>query len=235
MNVSVLNKLKSQLLEKEAFYETRLIWEERNYMLENNTAGSLGRLIRLLKNLKQEPDKFKEYDDVIKSQLQEGIVQIAPEITDKSKEFYLPHKPVYREDAEATKVRVVYDASAKATRDSLSLNDCLETGPKLQNLLWDILVRKRFKPICLCVDIKKAFFQIRIRESERDAPRFLWLRDIRNERIEILRFTQLDYKKYVRWRINFVWFQTRSFRTQGNCYSDIPSRRIQATQIPFQL
>ena len=85
------------------------------------------------------------------------------------------------------------------------------------------------------MDIKKAFFQIRIRESERDAPRFLWLRDIRNKRIEILRFTQLDYKKYVRWRINFVWFQTRSFRTQDNCYSDIPSRRIQATQIPFQL
>ena len=74
-----------------------------------------------------------------------------------------------------------------------SLNDCLEIGPKLQNLLWDILVRNQFKPICLCADIQKAFLQIRIRESERDALCFLWLRDIRKERIEILRFTRLVF------------------------------------------
>ena len=73
------------------------------------------------------------------------------------------------------------------------LNDCLETGPKLQNLLWDILVRNRFKPICLCVDIQKAFLQIRIRESERNSLRFLWIRDTRKERIEILRFTRLEF------------------------------------------
>ena len=76
----------------------------------------------MLKNLKQEPDKFKEYDDIVRSQLQEGIVEIAPEIADKNKEFYLTHKPVYREDAETTKVRVIYNASAKATKDSLSLS-----------------------------------------------------------------------------------------------------------------
>ena len=75
----------------------------------------------MLKNLKQEPDKFKEYDGIIRSQLQQGIVEIAPEIADKNKEFYLTHKPVYREDAETTKVRVAYNASAKATKDSLSL------------------------------------------------------------------------------------------------------------------
>ena len=45
--------------------------------LENNKAGSLGRLNNLLKNFKQEPDKFKEYDGIIRSQLQEGIVEIA--------------------------------------------------------------------------------------------------------------------------------------------------------------
>ena len=72
-NESVLNKFKSQLLEKEGFYETELIWKEGNYKLENNKAGSLGRLNNLLKNLKQEPDKSKEYDDIIKSQLQEGL------------------------------------------------------------------------------------------------------------------------------------------------------------------
>ena len=39
-NESVFNKFKSQLLEKEGFYETGLIWKEKNYKLENNKAGS---------------------------------------------------------------------------------------------------------------------------------------------------------------------------------------------------
>ena len=85
----------------------------------------MGRLNNLLKSPKQEPDKFKEYDDIIKSQLQEDIVEIAPEIADKNEEFYLPQKPVYREDAESNKVRNVYLASAKATKDSLSLSQRL--------------------------------------------------------------------------------------------------------------
>ena len=116
--------------------------------------GCLRRLNNLLKK------------DIIKSQLQEGIAKIAPEIADESKEFYLLHKPVYREDAETNKVRVVYGASYKATKGFPSLIDCLETGPKLQHLLWDILVRNQFKPICLCVDIQKVFLQIRIRDKE---------------------------------------------------------------------
>ena len=66
---------------------------------------------------------------MIKSQLQEGIFEIAPEITDENKESYLVHNPVYSKDTETTKVRVVYNASAKATKDSHSLNDCLETCP----------------------------------------------------------------------------------------------------------
>ena len=50
-NVSVLNKLKSQLLEKEAFYKTGLIWKEGNYKLENNKAGSLRETKQFTKEL----------------------------------------------------------------------------------------------------------------------------------------------------------------------------------------
>ena len=51
----------------------------------------------------------------------------------------MPHMAVVREAAEATKVRIVYDASAKSSLKNMSLNECLETGPPLQNLIWDIL------------------------------------------------------------------------------------------------
>lgn len=82
--------------------------------------------------------------------------------------FDLPHRPVIREPAEIAKLKIAYDASSKLTENSAPLNDCLETGPPLQNLMWDILVRSLFKPILLCGDIVKAFLQIRIQKCKKN-------------------------------------------------------------------
>ena len=70
----------------------------------------------------------------------------------------MPYRAVIRESTESTKLRVVYDASVKS-ESGFSLNDCLEKGPPLQNKLWDILIRTRFRPVVLCGDIR-----IRIKE-----------------------------------------------------------------------
>ena len=76
------------------------------------------------------------YDQVIQEQLAEGVVErVTEEVNFGQREFYLPHKAVIRENAESTKLRIVYDASARENSRSFSLNDCLETGPVLQNLL----------------------------------------------------------------------------------------------------
>ena len=98
-----------------------------------------------------------------------------------------------RESAETTKRRVVYNAPAKPNKGSVSLNECLETGPSLQNSLWHILIRSRFRPIMLCRDIEKAFRRIRIRESERDVLRFHWVKNSDPSVIEINRFTRLVF------------------------------------------
>ena len=59
--------------------------------------------------------------------------------------FYLPHRTVIRESAKTTKLRTIYDASSKpTTKSSASLHD-LKDLP-LQNSMWDVLVRSRFKP-----------------------------------------------------------------------------------------
>ena len=105
---------------------------------------------------------------------------------DANKKFYLPHKPVFREGAETTKLKVVSDASAKPSRESLLLNECLGKGPPLQNLLWKILIRNRFKPYAITADIQKAFLQIKIRESDRDALRFHWIKNQDINQIDIL-------------------------------------------------
>ena len=100
-----------------------------------------------------------------------------------SREFYIPHKPVVRESAETTKLRVVYDASARAHSGAPSLNECLNPGPPLQNRLWSVLVRARFHSVVIAGDIKRAVL-------ERDALRFHWLKDLNSQTVEALRFTR---------------------------------------------
>ena len=102
--------------------------------------NSLDRLHSLTKNLIRS-NKLGEYDKIIQEQINEGIIEKVgkTETSEKGEEFYLPHRPMIRESAETTKIRIVYDASAKPNKDSVSLNECLETGPPLQNSLWDIL------------------------------------------------------------------------------------------------
>ena len=74
-----------------------------------------------------------------------------------SREFYIPHKPVVRESAETTKLRVVYDAPARAHSGAPSLTECLNPGPPLQNQLWSVLVRTRFHPVAIAGDTNRPF------------------------------------------------------------------------------
>ena len=94
-----------------------------------------------------------------------------------------------RENAESTKLPIVYGASAKEKENQPSLNDCLNPGPPLQNRLWDILVRSRFYPVLLTGDLKKAFLQVRIKNEDRDSLRFHW-RPPNSSTTAALRFTR---------------------------------------------
>ena len=107
----------------------------------------------------------------------------------KGKEFYLPHKGVFKQPAETTKLRIVYDASEKETSDKPSLNERLHPGPPLQNQLCNVFVRARFYPILLTGDIEKGFLQVRIKEEERDSLRYFWQSPGCDE-VSVYRFTR---------------------------------------------
>ena len=87
--------------------------------------------------------------------------------------FYLPHRPVVREDSITTKVRPVFDASAKGY-NGVSLNDCLETGPNLLPNLLGLLTRFRRWKVAVTANMAKAFLQIRVHEADQNVLRFLW-------------------------------------------------------------
>ena len=186
--LEVYREFKEELTRSpEGWYETGLPWKGNHPTLPNNKEGSLRRLNGLTRKLKTQ-ELVERYDQVIRDQLEEGIVERVagpPE----GPEFYIPHMAVVREAAESTKLRVVYDASARAHNDAPSLNDCLHPGPPLQNQLWNVLVRSRFHPVLIAGDLQKAFLQVRIRACERDALRFHW-RANEHSQLETLRFTR---------------------------------------------
>ena len=173
---------------EEGWYETGLPWKGNHPPLPNNKERSLRRLACLVRKL-EKTKSIGDYNAIIQEQLADGIVERAPN-TVQGREFYIPHKGVVRETAESIKLRIVYDASARTWDSAPSLNECLNTGPPLQNKLWSVLVRGRFNPVAITGDIKKAFLQVRIRPEERDALRFHWLKNVESKEVETLRFTR---------------------------------------------
>ena len=110
------------------------MWKQGKENLQNNKTGSLRRLQNLIVKLLKSPDLLETYDNIINNQLNESIVEKVDRNTPPNiPEFYLPHKPVARENAESTKIRIVYDAYARADNQSKPLNEYLEPGPNLQN------------------------------------------------------------------------------------------------------
>ena len=114
------------------------------------------------------------------------IIEKATEQADIGEVTYLPHRAVLREDKQTTKLRVVFDASAK--KSGPSLNDCMYKGPCLIPLLYDMLVRFRINNVAIVADIEQAFLQISVAPIDRDYLRFLWWEDAFNDNSEFLKY-----------------------------------------------
>ena len=113
----MFDEFKKQLSQNpEGWYQTNLFWKEKHPPLDTNKSVSLGRLNSLLNNLKRN-DQFNTYNDIIRDQQENGIVE---KVDEKSRcqnnEYYMPHKAVVRKAAQTTKVRIVYDASVKVVQ-----------------------------------------------------------------------------------------------------------------------
>ena len=121
----------------EGWYDTTLPWKANHPPLPSNKGGSLKKLHSPHRKLQRE-GLTEQYDAIIKEQLAEGVIKEAPLVA-----------PLVRKTAETTKMTIVYDVSARAAPDSPSLNDCLHSGPSLQNRLCDILIQQRDYPVVL--------------------------------------------------------------------------------------
>ena len=72
----------------------------------------------------------------IEQYIEKGYVTKVQEHDRSLSRWYLPHFPVLRPDKDTTKVRIVFDASAKYKGQAL--NDVILQAPKLQRELFDV-------------------------------------------------------------------------------------------------
>ncbi|XP_062556599.1 uncharacterized protein LOC134221424 [Armigeres subalbatus] len=102
------------------------------------------RFYSLEKRLAKNPELKQMYDNFIDEYLALGhCVEIdctGSEVVECG--YFLPHHCVVKPDSSSTKLRVVFDASAKS-ESGLSLNDVMNVGPTVQSSLFDITLRFR--------------------------------------------------------------------------------------------
>ena len=190
LGIKESDEVHEALLDKIKFngerYSVKLPWKQGHEILPSNYVNSLTRMKGQIKRLSKERGLLEEYDQIIREQLDAGVVETVAELEKKENVHYLPHQAVIRRDAKTTKLRVVYDASSKAKGKGASLNECLHVGPSLTPMLFDILLRFRENRIVLVGDIEKAFLNIEVDKEDRDYLRFLWMRDISNSNSEVV-------------------------------------------------
>ena len=144
--------------------------------------------------IKQErTGKLQENDQIMQEHVANGIMEPVPTHPTGEVVHYRPHQAVIRENAETTKMRIVYDCSSRANAQTASLNDCLQTGPPLQPLLFGSRLRNRMRKYCITGDFQKAFLQTRLHKQDREALRVIWYDSLAGRNIIEYRFTRVIF------------------------------------------
>jgi len=105
--------------------------------------------------------------------------------------YFIPHQCVLRPDSTSTKLRVVFDASAKTT-SAQSLNGILMVGPTIQRELLLSLVRFRLNRFALTADISKMYRPVSLAEEDRNYQLIVW-RENPSDELQIFRLNTVTY------------------------------------------
>jgi len=156
--------------------QVRMPWKDIGPPKKSNYDLALKMMYSSEKNFKRK-DCFEVIETEVQKLLDQGFVIEVPsnQVNHSQTEWYLPLQAVFTPDR-STKVRLVFDASAKGHNGS-SLNDHLEKGSNYINSLTNVLLAWRWNTVAYCGDIRKMFNQILIHPDDQIFHRFLWRRN----------------------------------------------------------
>ncbi|XP_071654107.1 uncharacterized protein [Temnothorax longispinosus] len=156
---------------------------------------ALQRLYSLERRFRGDPALKNAYVQFMEDYETQGHMSLmgpGPDTSTKVEQSYiLPHHPVIKPDSTTTKLRVVFNASAKTSLGT-SLNDKLFAGPNKQKSLFCIVLRFRSHPFVITADIAAMFRQILVCEEDRDLQLILWRSDP-SQPVQIFRMNTVTY------------------------------------------
>ena len=143
--------------------------------LGSSREAAVKRWTSVERRLARNPTVQTEYVKVMRESLRAGFLELVPpdELKPSVPCYYMPHREVVKDSSSTTKVRVVYDASAK-TSSGVSLNDVLCTGPKLQVDLVPLLMRFMSCRYAMSADIEKFYPQTHVDPKHVNMQRLVW-------------------------------------------------------------
>ncbi|KRX74233.1 hypothetical protein T06_14228 [Trichinella sp. T6] len=114
----ILKRFKDEVEFDGERHVVKLQWKAPEVRIPNNYEQAERSLQRLEKSLSSNNERAKEYDEVIKNYMERGWIEEAENKDGiPGKTWYLPHHAVYRNDKTTTRCRIVFDASAKISRN----------------------------------------------------------------------------------------------------------------------
>ncbi|XP_057333711.1 uncharacterized protein LOC130672924 [Microplitis mediator] len=146
-------------------YVVRLPFNHKIHRLGESYSSALRRLYSLEARFQKNQDLKRDYSGFLAEYLDLKHMSLSKDQESISSGFYLPHHAVFKHDSLTTKLRVVFDGSAK-TSTGISLNDTLMVGPKLQDDLFVTLTRYRSHVYALTADVEKMYRQVRVHPDD---------------------------------------------------------------------
>lgn len=184
--------------------EVPLLWNGRvNHLLGNNYNLAKCVLQSNLKKYSKEKGKIEMIDANFKELQHLGVIKKIENFDSFAKQFpnysFLAHMPVFRMDHESTKCRNVFLSNlCGKTHDqpnAISHNQAMWAGPCLNQRLSTSLLFLRFDEKVLTFDLKKAFLQLELSESDQSKLLFLWFKNVKENEfsIEIYKNVRLSF------------------------------------------
>lgn len=164
-------------------YVVQLPWIAESLPLPHNRNIAMKHLERATTKLIAK-DELQNYGNIFKSWELEGIIEVQGRMGDEPDGHFLTHRPVFKPESLTTPVRPVYNGSL-VIGNQPSLNQCLEKGPNLLELILEILLRFRKKKVGVISDIRKAFQMVEVDPQDRKFQRFLWWDDYEKKIVKV--------------------------------------------------
>ena len=151
----------------------RLPFSDNPSLLGNSQVQAVKRFQAIERKLRADPNLQKEYKKFMLEYETLGHMKRIRKEDIPASNYFIPHHCVLKPDSSTTKLRVVFDASAKTTSGK-SLNDMLHKGPTVQSELFSILLRFRIYKFVFTADIEKMYRQILIHDEDTAYQLIVW-------------------------------------------------------------